>query len=73
VRGLIFALLAASATWGCATDVVYDDGAGPVNARGRSVENADDRNPGDLEVETESNTEATEEESIYDAVEESDL
>lgn len=68
VRGLLLALLAAWATWGCAGDVVYDDGEGPVNSRGRSIETADDYDRGDLEAETESNTEASEEESLYDAV-----
>jgi hypothetical protein len=68
VRGLVLALLAACAAWGCAKDVVYDYGEGPVNAEGKSVAPPAEPSRGELEYETESNAEVNEDEAIYDDV-----
>jgi hypothetical protein len=43
-------------------------GDGPVDAKGRSVDRVDDRNPSDLDFETENPAVATEEEAWEDAV-----
>jgi hypothetical protein len=61
------------AAWGCAArNEVIDTGSGPVDRRGRPVDHVDDRGTGDAAWETESPAEAIEEESIEDAVEDSE-
>ena len=63
----LLALLLAVGLSACET-MTYDSGDGPVDAKGRSVDEVDDRNPSDLEFETENPAVATEEEAWEDAV-----
>lgn len=68
VARLLPALLLAGVLVACET-MTYDTGDGPVDARGRSVDVVDDRNPSDLDYETENPAAAIEEEAFEDAVE----
>jgi hypothetical protein len=63
----LLALLLAGGLGACET-MTYDSGDGPVDAKGRSVDRVDDRNPSDLDFETENPAVATEEEAWEDAV-----
>ncbi len=51
---------------------VYDYGTGPEDAKGRSVEELERPTVGDLDRQTESRAEATEEEAIEDVIRDSE-
>lgn len=68
---LLLMLLFITSLGACET-MTYDMGDGAVDAKGRSAEAVDDRNPSDLDFETENPAAATEEEAWEDAVSDSE-